>query len=271
MRKIHSSRSQIPLLILLVLLTGCGNPQNVSGVFGAEVGPVNIGLSIDQEGHVSIRGGFTKLSWKLGPVGLYAGIEDTLEFTKEKPYYLFIIYEDQNGEVYRDGYEIGKTFRVEFNQREYIEEIQGNNDSIIVVLKQALNVSNIRESSDTNFIPLSQITRTPEIYFPFPSEPKCAPSRLTVGNKAFVAPVAKSLYVRCYSDTHPSDNILYKIYPTQGVEIIGGPICNWGWILWQIPCDEYIQWRPANCHETITCWIAETDKGDEFWLEPINP
>jgi hypothetical protein len=127
----------------------------------------------------------------------------------------------------------------------------------------------VRDSPYQPLIP--QSTPIPRTYLPFPNNPKCAPSRLTVGNRAYVAPEATRLFVRCYPDTHPSDNILYRVYPTQEVDIIGGPECNYGWILWQIPCDESQQWRAANCNDQVTCWIAETDKGDEFWLAPINP
>ncbi len=115
-----------------------------------------MGISVDGEGRVSVSGGILPtIKIGLGPIGLKIGIEKTLELTKSKPYYLFVVWEDENGEVQREEYEIGKKFRVQFSQLDIIKEIRGENDSVIVVIERMVNTSepilvesSVEQSSD---------------------------------------------------------------------------------------------------------------------------
>ena len=75
-----------------------------------------------------------KISVGLGPIELEAGIQQTIDLTSEKPFYLFILYRDSTGEIYREEYEIGKKFKVVFSPQESVRQIQGNNDSVVVVV-----------------------------------------------------------------------------------------------------------------------------------------
>jgi len=122
-------------IVFLLMTTSCG-VDNPSLVVGGEAGPVNVGIAIDSTGQVSVKGGFApKLDVKIGFVGLYMAIEDTIALTKSKPYTFFILWEDEAGEVHRKEYEIGSTFHVTFEQNELIEEIQGQNDCVIIVVR----------------------------------------------------------------------------------------------------------------------------------------
>ncbi len=127
------------LIAIFVFLTGKENIHQIisdlpEGI-QSTASPVNIGISIDSAGQVSVTGGFTPpIDVNLGPIGLYAGIQSTVELTKSKPYYLFIIWEDASGEIHREEYEIGKKFKVVFEQKEYIYEILGHRDSIVLAI-----------------------------------------------------------------------------------------------------------------------------------------
>ena len=101
------------LLISILFLSGCGTSQVY---VGAEAGPVDVTVAVDNNGKVSVSGGVApKFKIGLGPVELKVGIQQTLELTKEKPFTLFVIWEDENGEIQREEYEIGKVFHIKCN------------------------------------------------------------------------------------------------------------------------------------------------------------
>ncbi|MBU0776996.1 SH3 domain-containing protein [Patescibacteria group bacterium] len=94
-----------------------------------------------------------------------------------------------------------------------------------------------------------------QAYYPIKN---CAHSRLYVGDRVIVSLGGGSNGIRTEPDTHPSDNIIYRAPSGEGLWIIGGPECNWGWILWKVKTDSgYVGWTPES-------------SGDEFWLTPIE-
>jgi hypothetical protein len=128
------------LLLSVLILTGCGSSvmDNSQIYIGAEAGPIDVSVAVDNNGEISVSGGIApKFKVGLGPIELKVGVQKTLELTKEKPYTLFVIWEDNSGEVQREEYEIGKSFHVRFTQNELIQEIQGDNNSVIVAVKRS--------------------------------------------------------------------------------------------------------------------------------------
>jgi hypothetical protein len=118
----------------MLFLTGCSGAQIY---VGAEAGPVDVTVAVDNNGKVSVSGGIApKFKVGLGPIQLKVGVQQTLELTKEKPFTLFVIWEDENGEIQREDYEIGKAFHIIFTQNELIQEIQGDNNSVIVAVRR---------------------------------------------------------------------------------------------------------------------------------------
>jgi hypothetical protein len=117
------------------------------------------------------------------------------------------------------------------------------------------------EPSDTpkaptpNFEDTPYVTPTPVIYFPLSN---CAASQLRLGESGFVNYDGGKNSLRDTPDTHPSDNIIGYIYPGEVVEIIDGPVCNYGWVLWKVMTTRYEEG-----------WTPETD-GDEFWVLPLS-
>lgn len=103
--------------------------------------------------------------------------------------------------------------------------------------------------------PTSFITPTPERYFPIAN---CAASQLHLGDSAFVDYDGGRNSLRDTPDTHPSDNIVGYIYPGEVVEIIDGPVCNYGWVLWKVLTTRYEE-----------AWTPETD-GKAFWIVPLT-
>lgn len=98
-------------------------------------------------------------------------------------------------------------------------------------------------------------TSTRSIYFPLKD---CAPSRLRVGDQAYIPLGGGSNGIRKTADVHPRDNIIGKAVEGEGIKIIGGPECSYGWILWKVSTDGgLIGWTPES-------------NGKEFWISPID-
>ena len=87
----------------------------------------------------------------------------------------------------------------------------------------------------------------------------CAASRLFVGDRAFVSLGGGSNGIRSEPDTHPSDNIIGRAPSGEGMLILDGPVCNYGWILWKVKTDS-----------GLVGWTPETKDGKEFWLVPVD-
>lgn len=95
-----------------------------------------------------------------------------------------------------------------------------------------------------------------EIYYPLSG---CAGSRLHFGDVITVESAAEYVTIRNTPDTHPHDNKIGKILAGEQAEIIDGPVCNYGWILWKI----------RKNSDGMTGWIPESD-GKEFWFMPVQ-
>lgn len=99
------------------------------------------------------------------------------------------------------------------------------------------------------------ITPTPKLFWPLPN---CAASHLHIGDSAFVSYDGGTNKLRSDPDTHPTDNIIGEIQPGEVLEIVGGPVCNYGWILWEV-----------RTTRDKTGWTPESD-GEEFWILPLT-
>jgi hypothetical protein len=94
----------------------------------------------------------------------------------------------------------------------------------------------------------------PQTYFPLSN---CVASQLHLNDSAFISD-GEINNIRSEPDTHPSDNIIAKAESGEIVEIVGGPVCNYGWLLWEVKTTRgEIGWTP------------ETD-GTEFWILPLT-
>jgi serine/threonine protein kinase len=108
--------------------------------------------------------------------------------------------------------------------------------------------------SPTPFVPQRpSMTPVGEVYYPLSG---CAPSRLHVGDWAYVSYGGGKNAIRDEPDTHPSDNIIGDVFEGGSMEIVGGPICNWGLLLWEV-----------RTFDGLEGWTPESDE-NEFWLTP---
>jgi hypothetical protein len=84
----------------------------------------------------------------------------------------------------------------------------------------------------------------------------CAPSRLHVGDRAMVTYGGGPNAIRSSADVHNPDNIIAQAEEGEIVEVIGGPECSFGWIMWLV--------RTSAGAEGYT---PESD-GTSFFLQP---
>jgi hypothetical protein len=109
--------------------------------------------------------------------------------------------------------------------------------------------------------PDKQRTPTPEdprlTTKPYSPLSDCARSRLHQGDWAYISYGGGHNDIRSTPDTHPSDNVIGEAQEGELLLIVGGPECNYGWILWEV--------QTAN---GIRGWTPESD-GKEFWIEPF--
>ena len=91
------------------------------------------------------------------------------------------------------------------------------------------------------------------IYYPLED---CAASRLHIGDKAFVAYGGKPNAIRYGSDLH-YDTVIGYAYQGEVVEIVDGPFCSYGWIVWMVKTDG-----------GLVGYTPEGD-GNNYWLLPM--
>ena len=84
----------------------------------------------------------------------------------------------------------------------------------------------------------------------------CAPSHIHKGDWTMITFGGGHNAIRSTPDTHPTDNKIGFAEEGELIQVIDGPECNYGWLLWKV--------RTAAGLEG---WTPETN-GKEFWIEP---
>lgn len=93
------------------------------------------------------------------------------------------------------------------------------------------------------------------IYYPLED---CVASRLRVGDKAMVSLVGGPNGIRYGRDIHVDTIALYA-QPGDILEIVGGPWCSQGWLVWMVrTADGFVGYTPEG-------------DGNNYWLFPLPP
>lgn len=85
----------------------------------------------------------------------------------------------------------------------------------------------------------------------------CPPSYLKVGIHAVVSYEGESSMIRPLPDMSSAARIGYAA-PGEVLTVIGGPVCSFGWLVWQI-----------ETQYGLKGWTPETD-GENYWLIPLS-
>jgi hypothetical protein len=92
------------------------------------------------------------------------------------------------------------------------------------------------------------------VYYP---KEDCPGSRIHVGDRAYVSFGGGPNAIRYGADTH-YDNIIGYAQEGEGMDIIDGPYCKYGWLVWFVRTDGgLVGFTPEG-------------NGDEYWLLPTN-
>lgn len=265
-----------PLIIVLMsLLTGCARVIADSEVYvSAGITPVEVVVSLDEHGKISVSGGLSKDTEltiaSLGPIELSVGIQKTLDLTKENPFTLFILWKNEKGEIRRSEYKIGEAFYVTFKNGEMIEELQGDNNSIILVIRtpEAVQPNNEPEIIYITSEPqIVEVTSKPVFVMITPTPPKAtkvpAPvtcpgalsSKLHIGDTATVNVFQLNGRSRPGFDKH----VEHVLAEGREVTVIEGPQCvesAWWWkvhFAGTVSSGEYLEydvWMPEADFDT---------------------
>jgi len=132
-----------------------------------------------------------------------------------------------------------------------------------MLLTDPANCSNITSQ------PISIDTPSPK-YCPIKD---CACSYLKVGDYITVSDRG-SISVRSDPDLHPGDNIIYRAPVGSGMQIIDGPFCSWGWLVWKVRTDSgVIGFAPES--DGTSWWMTPDENRNNPpvnpWNQPYNP
>jgi hypothetical protein len=106
-------------------------------------------------------------------------------------------------------------------------------------------------------MPRATWTPTPlygrELYYPIED---CAPSRLHVGDYATITYGGGRNAIRYTPDVHSTNNIIGYAEQGELMQILDGPQCSWGWLLWNVVTQN-----------NVTGWTPESD-GISTFMRP---
>jgi len=142
-------------ITIAFLLTGCGsNPTSnttiETGPF-VNVGPVSISATIDTDGAVKLSGSYqqTLVGNQVLGAGWEVGFETTLKEAKNKQYTLFILYEDNQGYVHQQEYDVQRPFEVDFTNEQWVKKIVHDGNGNIVVFVETRGISSPQSQPDS--------------------------------------------------------------------------------------------------------------------------
>ena len=107
------------------------------------------------------------------------------------------------------------------------------------------------------FIPATPTSEEFSYYYPFPNS-QCGLSIIHVGDEVYVNYFGPSdtNFLRSDPDTWGDKNVIGQAYNGTRMKVIGGPVCSYNLIMWEVQMDD------GN-----TAWTAEGN-GKDFWLIP---
>jgi len=125
-------------ILVCLSLVGCGSRPSISIGPYAKAGPITISATVNNYGEITLSGTFNQTfvgTEELG-VGWEIGFEDTISFAKQKQYALFVLYENNQGVLFRSEYDINLPFRIVFTNQQWVQRIQNDGNGNIIVYVQ---------------------------------------------------------------------------------------------------------------------------------------
>ena len=103
-----------------------------------QTGPVEVALAMNSKGEVVLSGNYSQTIVRIASVGIgwNVGFEHVLHRSKRSSNSLFVIWEDKDGNSWEKQYNIGRPFKIVFNEKEWVREIKSDNNGNMIVVVQ---------------------------------------------------------------------------------------------------------------------------------------
>jgi hypothetical protein len=232
-----------------ILLTGCQVlPKDVTVSTGpsVNVGPVAVAVTINSNGDIVLSGnysqsligikGLASLNWEFG-------FEKTLYEAQNASNQLFILYQDNAGEVFQAQYDIGQPFKVEFSQEQWVTRVQSSgNGSIVAYVKQRMQAPASADSMARDFTPVNSCSGA-------------SPQRVQVNDTVRVCTKVDHLIVRV--DPKQTGTEIRRLNPGETLKVLAGPEC----------ADSSLWFFVRSDHYNIKGWVREgSDNQDPYFI-----
>ena len=123
----------------MLSLISCDDTTVNTGPY-IEAGPVAVSVTINSDGSTVLSGSYSQRIIGIGPVGVgwTVGFEKVISEAKQYAHTLFILWEDSSGRIWKEQYDIGAEFTVNFNAQDRVRQIKsdGNGNVIVAVEPQ---------------------------------------------------------------------------------------------------------------------------------------
>ena len=238
--------------IITLLFAGCSPKTIVSTGPFANAGPVSISAIVDSDGAITLSGTYQQTL--VGTQSLGAGWEvefqTTLNEAKDKQNTLYILYDDNQGYVHQQEYNIQRPFEVEFTNEQWVQKIIHDGNGNIVVYVQTQKT--VFQTADSN--------GSGNIDQPVADPCRGAPlAHLKKGGYAYVSenpPIVNRVR------EGPGFNYLQvgSIANGHSMKVLDDPQCADGYYWWKVQ---------ALRNLSVIGWSAEGDSS-EYWLIPCE-
>jgi hypothetical protein len=253
----------LAILMLVFSAIACGSSNGVELYTGPEIkaGSISISVTGNLSGEVVLSSQYSHSLIGTDDLGInwVVGFSKTLKKAESTSYYLYVLWESASGSIYRDTYEVGEPFKVKFQKTEWVRELNTDNNGNVIVAVERNKIIEYysSSSSDPNSNSSDSNSVSRDTYYPLSS---CAGSRLMVGDRAMISLTGGKNAIRSNPDTHPSNNIIGYAQPGDYLKVVGGPECNYGWILWKVRLEK----------DNLEGWTPESKDGVTFWVEFVD-
>lgn len=128
-------------LCLLVFIPGCRGASSIR--LEPHAGPLAVSAGVNSNGEFVLESSFSQLLVGTDFLGvdLVVGFEKTLNEAKNKDNYLFVVWKDELGDVWRDKYNIGEQFIINFGQEHWVRQIHTDKNCNVIVAVESHRIS----------------------------------------------------------------------------------------------------------------------------------
>lgn len=235
-------------ILFICFLTACQGSAPYTGVVG-NLGPISAGLYVNSRGEIALD---TNVSIplvgvrNLGSISFVTGVSMVLAQAESTRNHLFLVWENEYGEIYRSEYDMGAPYEIHFTSSEWVRDITSVGDGNVVVSVIMTKTKRSAQNSLEVAVPQSDACL------------KAPQRRLTVGEQATICTLYENVILR--ESPRSSSMEIKRLIPGAEVWITDGPICD--------EASQYWYWK-VSTQSGYKGWMAEGgDEIDTYYLCP---